>query len=448
VRAGNDTLSRFCISAAALLFLALAASPASAVPSFGIQTSQPCSACHTGAFGGRLKMTGRDFKLNGYATNDNKDHWVPLNVIARGSFTHTDADQKGGASEGFDVNDNFAFDGLTFSYAGKIFDKVGAVARLSYNGIKGVWQWGGADIRYADEATWFGEDLWFGVTVNNGPTRTDIWESALNGAPTAASGLSRRPKASPIGAALSGIVAGAGFYTMWNDVLYLEFDLYDGLNRDTLNAFGVDPLNGRDAFDGLIPYGRVVVQKEFAEGRHFAALGAYALQAEVFPRAIETAGSNKFLDLDIDAMYQWNENPSVSTSGVFTARVAYLRERAELEASHALSATKSVNNLSTWRADVSYSPDASWTGTVQYFSTDGTADAVRWGTPGGKIDASGWVTQIDYAPWGKPDSPVDWANLRLTAQYLAYEEFNGNKRTASDRNTFLLGVSLAVTANQ
>lgn len=445
MRAGKIVVQVF---AAAVFALAATVVPATAVPSFGIQTSQPCSACHTGSYGGRLKMAGRDFKLNGYALSDNKEHWVPLNVLVRGSFTHTDADQAGGASDGFDVNDNFAFDGLTLSYAGKLFDHVGAVARLNYNGIKQAWQWGGLDIRYANEANWLGEDVVFGITVNNGPTRTDLWESAVNGAPTAASGLSRRPRASPISGALSGIVAGAGFYTMWNDTLYLEFDLYDGLNRETLNALGVDPLNNRDSFDGLLPYGRIAVQREFEEGRHFSALGAYVLQADVFPRAIETAGANKFLNVGVDAMYQWTQDPAATTSGALTARLAYLHERAELDASTALFGTKPVNNLSTWRADVSYSPDATWTGTVQYFQTEGTSDAVRWGTPGGRIDTAGWVAQADYVPWGKPDSTFDWFNVRFTAQYVVYEEFNGNTRTAADRNTFLLGVALAATPNQ
>jgi hypothetical protein len=418
-----------------------------AVPSFGIQTSQPCAACHTGAFGGRLKQAGRDFKLYGYASSDNKDHWLPFNVNVRGSFTHTDADQIGGASDGFDVNDNFAFDGLTISYAGKIADNVGAVARLSYNGIKQVWQWGGVDVRYAFDSKLFGEDTVFGVTVNNGPTRTDLWESALAGAPTAGSGLSRRPKGTPIAGSLSGIVAGAGVYAMWNDLVYLEVSLYDGLNRDTLNALGVDPLNGSDSFDGLIPYGRAVVQKEFDEGRHFAALGVYALEAKVFPRDITSAGSNRFFDLNVDAMYQWIDDPAVSTSDTITARFAVLHEREELHASRTLFGTRTVDNVATMRADVSYAIDATWTSTLQYFRTDGTRDTVRWGG-NGRIDSSGWVAQLDYVPWGKPDSPVDWLNLRLTAQYVAYDEFNGRQDNASDRNTFLFGVSLFGTSMQ
>jgi hypothetical protein len=218
----NSLSWRGPIGAALLALIAIGARPASAVPSFGIQTSQPCSACHVGSFGPRLKTTGRDFKLYGYASSDNTEHWIPFNINARGSFTHTDADQAAGASDGFDVNDNFAFDGLTLSFAGKITDNVGAVARLGYNGIKGTWAWGGIDLRYADEASWFGHDVVYGVTVNNGPTRSDTWESALAGAPTASSGLSRRPRAAPIANSLSGVVAGAGFYTMWDDVVYAE----------------------------------------------------------------------------------------------------------------------------------------------------------------------------------------------------------------------------------
>ncbi len=435
-------------AALAVAFI-LTSKTAMAVPSFGIQTSQPCSACHMGSFGPRLTAAGRDFKLYGYASSDNKDHWIPFNANVRSSFTHTDADIPGGASDGFDDNDNFAFDGMTLSYAGKVAANFGAVARLTYNGIKQNWQWGGVDLRYAQDANWFGTDLVFGVTVNNGPTRSDLWESVPNGgAPTAGSGLSRRPKAAPIASSLSGIVAGAGFYTMWDNLIYIELSAYDGLNRDTLNALGVDPLNGRDSFSGFLPYGRVLIQKEFDDGRHFVAFGAYGLHAEVHPRGIETAGTNKFSDFDFDALYQWVADPAVTTSGVFAARAGYLHERAELDASSVLFGTNAVDNLSTWRVDVSYSFDATLTPTVQYFQTTGTTDPVRWSTPGGKIDSSGLIAQIDYVPWGKPDSPVDWLNMRLSLQYIAYEEFNGRSDNASDKNTFLIGLAVAGTTTQ
>src|SRR5438105_2536853 len=92
-----------------VVFFALSArSPALAVPSFAIQTGQPCAACHIGAFGPQLTPYGRDFKLHGYTAGDGKDHGLPLAFTTQTSFTHTLAPQSGGAAPGFRDNDNFA----------------------------------------------------------------------------------------------------------------------------------------------------------------------------------------------------------------------------------------------------------------------------------------------------------------------------------------------------
>jgi hypothetical protein len=48
-----------------LLFATLGGGRALALPSFAVQTGQPCAACHVGAFGPQLKPYGRDFKLHG-----------------------------------------------------------------------------------------------------------------------------------------------------------------------------------------------------------------------------------------------------------------------------------------------------------------------------------------------------------------------------------------------
>ena len=92
--------------------------PAFAVPSFAIQTGQPCAACHIGAFGPQLTPYGRDFKLHGYIANDGKDHGLPLALTTQTSFTHTLQPQPGGAAPGFRDNDNFAVDQLSLYYAG------------------------------------------------------------------------------------------------------------------------------------------------------------------------------------------------------------------------------------------------------------------------------------------------------------------------------------------
>src|SRR5204862_2326015 len=110
----------------ALLVASVTTRPALAVPSFAIQTGQPCAACHIGAFGPQLTPYGRDFKLHGYTANDGgKDHGLPLAMTMQSSFTHTLQPQRGGAAPGFRDNDNFAIDQLSLYYAGLIAPKVG-----------------------------------------------------------------------------------------------------------------------------------------------------------------------------------------------------------------------------------------------------------------------------------------------------------------------------------
>src|SRR5215469_18203908 len=95
-------------SAAIVAFLEMTL-PVEAVPSFARQTGQPCATCHVGAFGPQLTQFGREFKMNGFVWNDGKSH-VPLAGMLQASFTHTSADQAGGAAPGFAPNDNPAID--------------------------------------------------------------------------------------------------------------------------------------------------------------------------------------------------------------------------------------------------------------------------------------------------------------------------------------------------
>jgi hypothetical protein len=438
-------IRRLLVSAVLLSLTTL--TPARAVPSFSPQTSQPCSSCHIGAFGARLTQAGRDFKLYGYASSDNRKHQLPFNVNARVVFAHTDADIAGGAADGFDVNDNLSLDGVTVSYAGAFTAKSGGMIRLAYNGIKQTWAWGGIDLRYAGDQTLLGYDAVLGAYINNGPARSDLWESATSGAPTQSSGLPKKPRGSFLVNAIGGVVAGAGFYAQVADTLYIEAALYSGLNRDTLNALGVDPLNGADSIRGAVPYARVAATRDFGGGRHNVELGVMALQATVYPADVQSAGYNTITNVGGDVNYRFTMDPASSTSDVIAARIAVLHEREELDASHVLKLTRSRDVVDTFKADITYAIDATYTLTTQYFDNGGTKDAARWGG-NGNIDTRGWMAQVDYVPWGKPDSPADWVNLRLTAQYTRYDEFNGDRINASDRNAFLIGVTIAGTSNQ
>jgi hypothetical protein len=100
--------------------------PAEAIPSFAVQTAQPCAACHVGAFGPQLTSYGRDFKLYGYLSDDKKQHGLPIAVADISSFTHTAKDQPPGSVSPprFSVNNNIEpFEEVSLFYGGIIIPK-------------------------------------------------------------------------------------------------------------------------------------------------------------------------------------------------------------------------------------------------------------------------------------------------------------------------------------
>src|SRR6185503_5831346 len=117
---------------------------------------------------------------------------------------------------------------------------------------------------------------------------------------------------------------------------------------------------------------------------------------------------------------------------------------ANLDASRVLLGTQATSDLTTVRIDAAYSFEATLTPSVQYFSIRGNTDPVHWPTPNGSPDSDGWTLQLDYVPWGKPDSPLSWLNARFAMQYIFYNKFDGANGGASDHNTFLLNTTLAL----
>ena len=176
------SFSRAKISSAPVLLAGLlaiagifSADSAQALPSFAIQTDQPCSACHVGSFGPQLKPFGRDFKLYGYTASDGKDHGnAPLALYVRNSFTNTARNQPAGtqpeALYGNSNNNNFALDEISLFYAGRINDTTGAYVELGYDGVGGQLHQDNEDIRHIHEGKIFGTDYVAGITLNDAPT--------------------------------------------------------------------------------------------------------------------------------------------------------------------------------------------------------------------------------------------------------------------------------------
>ncbi len=423
-----------------VLLLALA-HRARALPSFAEQTGQPCAACHVGAFGPQLRPFGRSFKLHGYTADDGSKHFPPIAAAAYASFTHTQDAQPGGAARWFAPNDNFALDQASLYYAGAISKHLGAFVQITYDGVGRQPQIDNTDIRYARERSIFGVDSVWGLTLNNNPTVQDLWNSTpawgfpYNGSPLAPSPVA----ATRIDGSLAEQVVGLGGYVMWNNWVYTEFDLYKGLGRDIRNALGTVPVAGSDGVADVAPYWRVALQHD--RGRSNWEVGTYGILTSILPGGLTASGkTDHFTDIAFDANYQFTFHPRIIATDVISAHATLIHEDQDLSASAALTGAEPHGHLDTARADISYALAATFIPSAQIFRTSGSSNQPYWQTETGGPNSSGGILELAFVPFGKPDSPIAWGNLRLAAQYVIYTEFNGQSRGASGNNNLYLSL--------
>ena len=409
-----------------------------AVPSFAQQTGQPCSACHVGAFGPQLKPYGRDFKLYGYQSADGKSKVLPIAVTIQSSYTRTNADQNPVPAPNFAPNNNVALDQASIYYAGKAPMGFGVFAQGTYDGVAKSFHVDNFDIKHASEATIFGRDSVVGFDFNNNPTVQDVWNSTPAwGFPYNSSPVGPGAAASTLSdGALGGQVIGSGVYGLWDDTLYAELTAYIPLERQFAGRIGEGTGAGSDRFEGPIPYGRIALVHDIGAAQTVE-VGAYGLSAQRYPGGVVTNGTDRLTDFAVDANYQYlgtGEN-EISAHGVV------ITERQKLGASSVLLGTNLQNHLTTARADLSYSYQDTWTPSIQAFRTHGTDDPTLYG---GGANTAGYVIELAYVPMGKPTSVPYWVNARIALQYVAYSQFNGDRKGASDNNTLYASLWIAL----
>ena len=156
------------------------------------------------------------------------------------------------------------------------------------------------------------------------------------------------------------------------------------------------------------------------------------------------AGVNSFADLGLDASYQFQFDPSKVTGDMISAHATLIREHGDLAASQALLGSLANHELTTIRADVSYSFAATLTPSAQLFRTSGTTDPAYWGTPTGSPNSAGAIAEIAYVPFGKPNSPFQAWNVRFALQYVDYFQFNGDVNKANRNNALYASVWTAL----
>jgi len=437
-------------AAAALLAMLMVSANAWSLPSFAQQTGLPCASCHSIAFGPALTAYGRAFKLNGYAWGA-AEHSLPISLMTVAGYTET-ARSVSDAGPHFDSNDNPAVNEVTAFYAGRITEHAGGFVEASYSGVERNTAWGAFDVRYAHDLTLGDTKIVAGLSINNNPTVTDLWNSTpVWGFPATGSELAPTPEALPI--LFDGIserVMGPTLYAMIDDHLYLEAGAYHSLSDRGLRTVGLkseDNLN----MDGAAPYARAALQ--FQTGPHYYSVGVLGLQAKLRPDP-ETSDSDRYRDVGVDATYQYVGGGKNSVN----ANLSFVHESRQLAASFSAGESDAISNhLDTTHFDVEYAYEQTWTATLGWFDVAGSRNPSLLapeevnGSAKGSPDSRGYAVQFEYVPFGKVAAARPSLNVRIGLQYIAYQRFNGGDsnydgfgRSASDNDTVFAFVWLAL----
>jgi hypothetical protein len=427
-----------------LALLSLLAVPwtARALPSFAQQTGMPCAQCHTVAFGPALTPYGREFKLNGYVFGD-AGSFLPLTLMMQGGYTHTRADQPDSPAPHTSTNANLSLDQTSLFYAGRLTEHSGAFVQVTYSGADRKTEWDNMDVRYARPLTFGNTALVVGVSLNNNPTVQDLWNSTAGwGYPYISSALAPAPAAGPMIEALGQTVLGATAYAMINQHLYVEAGGYRGVSDRWLGNVGLSA-DDSPHVSGVAPYWRAALQ--FGTGHRQWSVGTFGMRTDVQPDPT-LPGTDRYTDVGVDMTF----TQSGGEAHALAANVAVTHEHRALDASVQSGASDAASNqLTAFRADLTYAYQQTWVGSVSVFNTSGTANGGLFapeplnGSSSASPDSRGYTLQLEWIPFGKMSSYMrPWLNVRTGLQYVGYTKFNGGTtnydgfgRSARDNNT-------------
>lgn len=433
--------------------LLLGSRAAHAVPSFALQTGQPCTACHIGAFGPQLTPYGRAFKIGGY-TQTGGDGWqaaVPVSLMFLGSYSNTNQGQPP-PKEHYANNDNVAMDQISLFLGGRVTDNFGGLVQVTLNGIASTFKLDNTDLRATMPFDFNDTELRVGIDVNNGPTVQDPYNSTYAwGYPYVLSAFAATPSAQPLLAgALGGNSIGVTVYAWYDRSLYLEAGLYNTYGPSLLsytgNAYG--PGSTRNP----APYVRAAY--EWNWNGQSAHVGGIFFNSNFNPTIASfssdgSMGHNQYTDYAVDAGYQYLGDGT----HIFSALGIFNHEEQNLKGYYnAGTSSQSRNSLNQLRATFSYWYQQTYGVTLGWQNTWGTTNALMYapapifGSANGKPNSNSFSIEANWVPFGKSDSWMGpWANLKLGAQYVAYTQFNGGSsnydgygRNASANNTLYL----------
>ena len=412
-------------------------SSALALPSFARQTGQECAACHIGF--PELTPYGRYFKLSGYTIGGGSTAIPAFSAMAIGSYTQTKADEPG-QTAGYGANNNAAFEVASLFYGGRLFPNMGAFIQTTYDNIAKQVHWDNLDVRYARFVPALGDETILGVSINNNPTLSDVWNSTPAwGYPYQQSSLAATPGAAPlIMGGLAQKVLGINAYGYFDRTFYVELGAYKSLSTRTGQALGVD-FTGF-SIDGAAPYARVAYEPKW--GRYAFEIGAFGLTTNLLPGRERDMGLDRQTDYGVDAQLQFLDDYHY-----VTVQGSWIEERDQYTASFNLGNASNINDrLRSQRVKASYWYDQTYALTGGWFRTSGTSDENLYsGLPAdnNSPNSSGLIGEINYMPFNHGGPKFwPWANMKLGLQYIYYNKFNGASknydgmgRNATDNNS-------------
>lgn len=415
---------------------------AAAVPSFSRQTGQACAACHTSYPG--LTPYGRQFKLSGYQMSTLKQvksqanksspgmslNRVPnLSVILQAGEAYLNKRVSGTQNPSADFPKE-----LGLYYAGRIAPHLGTFLQATYDssGDFGVDM---SDMRYARRATLFSKPTTWGLDINNGPSFEDLWNSTPGyGWPYVENDAAVGPTIGPFMAsdAVQTNVIGIGAYQYWNNLLYAYVGVYQAAPQGNTPA----NWNNGATISGAAPYYRIA----FTPTANLE-IGSFGFFTDFHPNN-GNSRKDHYSDIGLDTQYQLYPNQD----NILTLHASYIYQKhsglngtvSGYSGSDSLT-TQFVNIDGNWYYEHRYGIGLGFfyskgdRSTYYNMVYDNGSDGFKANT---RPNTNGEIVQLDYFPW---------QNVRLSTQYIAYNKFNGSSsnyngqgRSASDNNTWLL----------
>ena len=423
------------------------------IPSFSRQTKLACNVCHTGF--PQLTPFGRLFKLNGYtmtglpmitAQKDSASRMdlslspiAPISLMAIVSATNVSTPVPGTLGTTAEMPQQ-----LSLFAGAAISPSMGMFTQLTYEASSGTIGIDNVDLRYARHYQLAEKDAIFGLTLNNNPTVQDVWNTTPAwGYPFVSAAVAPSPAAATVvEGAFAQSVLGVGAYTMFNNAVYAEFSGYVAAPQGHVLPLDSTASNTPRA---VSPYWRVAYQHDLGPSTYLMA-GTFGLSTSVYPTGVQGA-TNHYTDLGFDAQLERKIG-----DGSLIGRATYITEKQQLPAFLAAvpaAAANAENTLNTYKVNFSWVPSQTHSMSIGYFGISGTTDNLAYssapvsGSVNGSPNSSGEVFEVTANPW---------LNVRLGAQYIAYQKFNGGTtsydvsaggRSAKNNNTLYLYLWLA-----